>query len=217
MRADLEQLQRENERLWEERSMGTSFHGRSDGEVMDSQMLEESQSRMREIEKKALGSAETARITAAGTAGRQETLNAQGVINEHGTNLYLNSGRSDFSYRTPLQRWSSSTINSNNNYVHFPFCNGHRRYDRNFPGGNVGQQQLWTRGGNWTASAADAQFLRHGCWTAAAVGPEGNWTAAAADAQLEPTSTQVRCTQATLSSPFTTATPLPELATPPAA
>ena len=43
--------------------------------------------------------AETAGITAAGTAGRAERFNVQGVSGDNGGNLYFNSGR--YSNRTP--------------------------------------------------------------------------------------------------------------------
>ena len=45
--------------------------------------------------------ADTAGITAAGTAGRTERLNVQGVSDGHGANLYFNRGPFCYSNRTP--------------------------------------------------------------------------------------------------------------------
>ena len=45
--------------------------------------------------------AETAGTTAAGTAGRAERLNVQGMGGGSGGNLYFNSDRFDYSNRTP--------------------------------------------------------------------------------------------------------------------
>ena len=46
-----------------------------------------------EVERKKLRRAETAGITAAGTVGRAEGLNVQGVTGDHDDNSYFNSGR----------------------------------------------------------------------------------------------------------------------------
>ena len=74
------------------------------GKAMGSAMHVELQARMvaAEVKRKKLRRrAETAGITAAGTAGRAEMLNIQGVSGDHGGNLYFNSGRFGYSNRTP--------------------------------------------------------------------------------------------------------------------
>ena len=81
--------------------------------------------------------AETAGITAAGTAGRAERLNVQEVRVDHGGNLYFNSGRFGSSNRTSLPI-------SDGSCVHFSFNSGHQRDGSNL---GVGQQPLWARGG----------------------------------------------------------------------
>ena len=72
------------------------------GKVMDSAMHVELRARTvaAEVERKKFRRAETARITAAGTAGRAERLNVQGVSGDHGGNLYFNSSRFGYSNRT---------------------------------------------------------------------------------------------------------------------
>ena len=78
--------------------------------------------------------AETAGITTAGTAGREERLNVQGAGVDHGGNLYFNNGRFGYSNRTSLPT-------SDGSCVHFSFNSDHRRDGSNFLRGGIGQQQ----------------------------------------------------------------------------
>ena len=96
--------------------------------------------------------AETAGITAAGTAGRAERLNVQGVNGDHGGNLYFNSDR--FGYRN---RTSLST--SDGSCVHFSFNSGHRRDVSNFPREGIGQRQQQQQHDSWNQH--QPQFAVH--------------------------------------------------------